>query len=75
MGERIVLVKSFDPQGYAEDWWFLVIEDGGEMHVEHKWVRHNPFKRTRKDIRTRSYSIKELLATTDMNLADRFALF
>src|SRR5262249_5566433 len=54
MAERIVLAKSFDPQGYSEDWWFLVIEDGGEMHVEHKWVRHNPFKRSRKDLKTRS---------------------
>src|SRR5262245_46777929 len=46
------------------DWWFLVIEDGGEMHVEHKQVRHNPFKRIRREVRTRSYSIKELFATT-----------
>jgi hypothetical protein len=64
MAERIVLAKSFDPEGHSEDWWFLVIEDGGEMHVEHKRVRHNPFKRIRKEIRTRSYSVKELLATT-----------
>jgi hypothetical protein len=35
MAERIV-AKSFDRQGYPEDWWSLVIEDGGEMHVEHK---------------------------------------
>ena len=64
MAERIVLAKSFDPQGYSEDWWFLVIDDGGEMHVEHKWVRHNPFKRSGKDLKTRSYSINELMATT-----------
>jgi hypothetical protein len=64
MAERIVLVKSFDPQGYSEDWWLLVIGDGGEMHVEHKRVRHNPFKRIGKEIKTRSYSVKELLATT-----------
>ncbi len=64
MAERIVLAKSFDPQGYSEDWWFLVIDDGGEMHVEHKWVRHNPFKRSGKDLKTRNYSIKELMATT-----------
>jgi len=64
MAERIVLAKSFDPQGPSEDWWFLLIEDSGEMHVEHKQVRHNPFKRTRRDIRTRSYSVKEFLATT-----------
>jgi hypothetical protein len=64
MAERIVLAKSFDPEGHSEDWWFLVIEDDGEMHVEHKRVRHNPFKRIRKEIRTRSYSVKELLATT-----------
>jgi hypothetical protein len=64
MAERIVLAKSFDPQGYSKDWWFLVIEDGGEMHVEHKWVRHNPFKRSRKDLKTRSYSIEELMATS-----------
>jgi hypothetical protein len=64
MGERIVLAKSFDPQGYSEDWWFLVIGDGGDMHVEHKWVRHNPFKRSGKDLKARNYSIKELMATT-----------
>jgi hypothetical protein len=64
MAGRIVLAKSFDPTGPSEDWWFLVIEDGDEMHVEHKRVRHNPLKRIRKDIRTRSYSIQELLATT-----------
>jgi hypothetical protein len=65
MAERIVLAKSFDPQGsISDDWWFLVIEDGGEMHVEHKRVRHNPLKRLRKEIRTRNYSVKELLATT-----------
>ena len=34
------------------------------MHVEHKLVRHNPFRRLGKNIRTRRYSIKELLATT-----------
>ncbi|HLB90126.1 MAG TPA: hypothetical protein VJK29_20880 [Terriglobales bacterium] len=51
MAERIVLSKSFAPQRHSEDWWFLVIEDGGEMHVEHKRVRHNPFKHLRKDIR------------------------
>ena len=43
-----------------------MIEDGGEMRVEHKWVRYNPFKRIRRDIRTRSYSVKELLATTGL---------
>ena len=45
--------------GQAEDWWILVIEESGEMPVEHKRVRHNPFKRLRRDLRTRSYSVKE----------------
>ena len=45
--------------GQAEDWWILVIEESGEMPVEHKRVRHNPFTRLRRDLRTRSYSVKE----------------
>jgi hypothetical protein len=63
---RIILAKSFGgPPAQAEDWWFLVIEDsGGGMHVEHKQVRHNPFKRLRREIRTRSYPVKDSLATT-----------
>jgi hypothetical protein len=65
LAERIVLAKSFDLQGGpSEDWWFLVIEDGGEMRIEYKRVRHNPFKRLRKEVKTRSYSVKEFLATT-----------
>jgi hypothetical protein len=65
MAERIVLSKGFEPDGGpAEDWWFLVIEDCGDMHVDHKWIRRNPFRRSGRQLRMRTYSINEILATS-----------
>jgi hypothetical protein len=30
--------------GEDEDWWVLVIDDGGKMYVEHEWSHRNAYK-------------------------------
>jgi hypothetical protein len=45
MSERIELgATAKGSLGEDEDWWTLVIEDGGKMYVEHEWSHINAYK-------------------------------
>ena len=45
MSDKIELFASAKGSlGEDEDWWALVINDGGKMYVEHEWSHRNAYK-------------------------------
>ena len=45
-----------------EDWWHLVTNDDGTMHVEHEWSHTNAYKSKKSNSGTKQIAIEDFLS-------------